>query len=292
MIGRSGWPQVVGAQRVVERRAEDRVDAHRADAQPAHLPDPAVVVVAGRGDLAGQVAGGGRAEVDPGPEARPEAVGRRRLDGRRRATRAGRRSPSTVICGGGAWPSSVPWPQPVSDEHERDGGDRAKTHWPLRSSARAGGLEALAGPGCYGARRWPHRGPGRRLDPGRGGGGARRDRRAAVPTWSRRRRCWATRSSGQVVMERGASATPGSSRRTCRWTPRRCAPTRRARRSRGTSRASATWWRAGAGRRRPLAAAERPHRRRQPGAGAASGAPRRSGRPSRTTGCTAAAPAT
>jgi hypothetical protein len=64
---------VVVGQRVVEGGAEDRVDAYDAHAEVAHAGEPAVVLLARGGDLAGLVAGDRRAEVDARPEARLEA---------------------------------------------------------------------------------------------------------------------------------------------------------------------------------------------------------------------------
>ena len=85
---------VVGGERVVERRSQDRVDADHPDAEVAHALQPTVVLLARRGDLARRVAGGAsdrgsrRARTSArsrppspprstGPRPVPEASGRR-----------------------------------------------------------------------------------------------------------------------------------------------------------------------------------------------------------------------
>jgi hypothetical protein len=74
--------RVVVGQRVVEGRAEDRVDADDADAEVAHAGEPAVVLLARGGDLAGLVAGDRGAEVHARPEAGLKAAGGTQLEAR------------------------------------------------------------------------------------------------------------------------------------------------------------------------------------------------------------------
>jgi hypothetical protein len=71
---RARMAPVVGGQRVVELRAHDRVDAHHARPEVVHAVEPAVVVRARGGQLAGMAPGHRDAEVHPGPEAAGEAA--------------------------------------------------------------------------------------------------------------------------------------------------------------------------------------------------------------------------
>jgi len=93
---------VVRGQRVVEGGAQDRVDAHHAGAEVLHAGQPAVVVAAGRRELAGAAARHGHAEVHSGPEAGGERplVGQREvaaLDaGRERQAAALQRRPGVL----------------------------------------------------------------------------------------------------------------------------------------------------------------------------------------------------
>jgi hypothetical protein len=67
-------PRVVCVERVIERRAQDRVNANDAGAEVAYAAQPAIVVGARRGHLPRLPRGHRRAEIDAGPEKRDEAV--------------------------------------------------------------------------------------------------------------------------------------------------------------------------------------------------------------------------
>ena len=123
----AGVGEVVGAHGVVEGGSQDRVDAHHADAEVAHPGQPAVVVGAGGGHLAGLMAGRGGAQVDAGPEARLEAAAADRLD--RGAVHA-RGQPQAVDRDRRRRPGVVRLPRSTAaeDEGKRDGGKRAQGH--------------------------------------------------------------------------------------------------------------------------------------------------------------------
>jgi hypothetical protein len=72
--GRGWMREVVRAQLLVEAGRKDRVDTQRAGAQRRHLRQPAAVVRAGLGPLAGEVPGNRRAEIHSRPEPRLEAL--------------------------------------------------------------------------------------------------------------------------------------------------------------------------------------------------------------------------
>ena len=163
---------VVGEQFLIHLRRVDRVDPQDPDAQPAHLGEPAPVVLPADRQLARAVPRRRAAEIDPGPEGhvaghrvQRELAGDRLGQGRQAGQRGRRRRPRGAAGCMGAWLAGA---RPIAagedrDQRQRDRQPADTRHGcPPTSSSRASSrlpskpASAQSGPelsGCPGDRR-------------------------------------------------------------------------------------------------------------------------------------------